>query len=39
VSGRIVVDHEEISGLSEANLAVVAVYEVVDGRIRTVWFF
>jgi hypothetical protein len=39
VSGRIVVDHEEVSGLSEANLAAVAVYEVVDGRIRTVWFF
>jgi hypothetical protein len=39
VSGRIVVDHEEVSGLSEANVAAVAVYEVVDGRIRTVWFF
>jgi hypothetical protein len=39
VSGRIVVDHEEVSGLSEANIAAVAVYEVVDGRIRTVWFF
>ena len=39
VSRNIVVDHEDITGLSEANLAAVAVYEVVDGRIRTVWFF
>jgi hypothetical protein len=39
VCGNIVVDHEDITGLSEANLAAVAVYEVVDGRIRTVWFF
>ena len=39
VSGNIVVDHEEISGLSEAKLSAIAVYEVVDERIRTVWFF
>ena len=39
VSGNIVVDHEDITGLSEANLSAVAVYEVVDERIRTVWFF
>ena len=39
VSGHIVVDHEEITGLPEANLAAVAVYEVVNGRIRRVWFF
>jgi len=39
VSGNIVVDHEDIAGLSETNLTAVAVYEVVAGRIRTVWFF
>jgi hypothetical protein len=39
VSGNIVVDHEEVTGLSEPNLAAVAVYEVVGGKIRTVWFF
>jgi hypothetical protein len=39
VTGNIVVDHEEISGLSEASLSAVAVYEVVGDRIRTVWFF
>jgi hypothetical protein len=39
VSGDIVVDHEDVTGLSEGHLSVVAVYEVVDGRIKTVWFF
>jgi len=39
VSGQIVVDHEEITGLPQGKLAAVAVYEVVDGRIRRVWFF
>jgi len=39
VSGNIVVDQEEITGLSEPNLAAVAVYEVVGDKIRTVWFF
>ena len=39
VSRNIVVDQEEITGLPEATLAAVAVYEVVDGKIRTVWFF
>jgi hypothetical protein len=39
VSGSIVVDHEDITGLSEASLSAIAVYEVVDDRIRTVWFF
>jgi hypothetical protein len=39
VAGSIVVDHESITGLSDADLAAVAVYEVVDGRIRMVWFF
>ena len=39
VSDNIVVDHEQITGIGEATVAAVAVYEVVDGRIRTVWFF
>lgn len=39
VSGNIVVDHEDITGLSEQSIAAVAVYKVEDGKIRTVWFF
>jgi hypothetical protein len=39
VSDNIVVDHEQITGIGEGTVAAVAVYEVVDGRIRTVWFF
>jgi hypothetical protein len=39
VSDNIVVDHEDITGLSEASLSAIAVYEVVDDRIRSVWFF
>ena len=39
VSGNVVVDHELITGIGEESLAAVAVYEVVGGRIRTVWFF
>lgn len=39
VSGHIVVDQERITGLPGGELAAVAVYEVVEGRIRTVWFF
>ncbi len=39
VSGDIVVDHEDITGLSDVSLAAVAVYKVVGSRIQTVWFF
>ena len=39
VCGNKVIDHEDITGLPEGSLAAFAVYEVVDGRIRTVWFF
>jgi hypothetical protein len=39
VSGNIVVDHEEITGLAEETRSAVAVYEIVGDRIRTVWFF
>lgn len=38
VCGNKVIDHEDITGLPEGSLAALAVYEVVDGRIRTVWF-
>ncbi len=38
-SGHIVVDHERITGLPGGEMAAVAVYEVVGGRIKTVWFF
>jgi hypothetical protein len=39
VCGNKVIDHERITGLEERTVEVVAVYEVIDGRIRTVWFF
>ncbi|WKE67148.1 nuclear transport factor 2 family protein [Gallaecimonas kandeliae] len=39
VSGNIVVDHEEVSGLGEAPVSAIAVYKVVDGKIRTAWFY
>ena len=38
VSGDKVVDHEHITGLQPGVLEAIAVYEVVQGRIRTVWF-
>lgn len=39
VAGNRVVDHERIVGLGPAEVEAIAVYEVVGGRIRTVWFF
>lgn len=39
VSGQIVVDHEHITGLGDELRSAIAVYEVADGRIRTVWFY
>jgi len=39
VAGNRVVDHERITGLHEGLVEAIAVYEVVDGRIRTVWFY
>jgi len=39
VSGNIVVDQEEVTGLAEGKVDAVAVYQVVDGRINAVWFF
>lgn len=38
VAGRIVVDHEDITGLPEGRRLAIAVYEVVDNAIRRVWF-
>jgi hypothetical protein len=38
VSGNKVVDHERITGV-EGMTGAIAVYEVVAGKIRTVWFF
>lgn len=39
VSGNKVVDHERISGLEELTVEAIVVYEVIDNRIGTVWFF
>jgi len=39
VVGNKVVDHERITGLHEGLVEAIAVYEVADGRIRTVWFY
>ena len=38
VMGNKVVDHERITGVREQPFDGMAVYEVVDGTIRTVWF-
>jgi hypothetical protein len=39
VMGNKVIDHERITGLHEAPVEAVAVYEVTDGLIWRVWFF
>jgi hypothetical protein len=39
VAGDIVVDHEEITGLSETTMSAIAVYKVVGDKIKTVWFY
>lgn len=39
VSGRYVADHEHVTGLQDGVLDTIVVYEVVDGRIRRVWFY
>ena len=40
VLGNKVVDHERIVGVRETGaFEAVAIYEVVDGRIDSVWFF
>ena len=37
--GNIVIDHERVVGVREQPFDVAASYRVVDGLIRTVWFF
>jgi hypothetical protein len=39
VLGNRVIDHERVHGVRDQPLEVAAVYDVVDGLIRTVWFF
>ena len=39
VAGNKVVDHERIAGLGDAIVEAIAVYEIEDDRIRTVWFY
>jgi hypothetical protein len=39
VIGNKVIDHERVVGIKETPVEAVAVYEVVDGLIGTVWFF
>lgn len=38
VLGNKVIDHERVSGLREAPVEAIAVYEVADGLIQRVWF-
>lgn len=37
--GNKVIDHERVHGLAEAPTELIAVYQVNDGLIDTVWFF
>lgn len=39
VCGNKVVDHERITGLQNQEVQMLAVYEVIDGKIKTVWFY
>ncbi len=39
VTGNIVVDHERISGIEPEPYEVVLVYQIIDGRVQTVWLF
>jgi hypothetical protein len=39
VVGNKVIDHERVAGVRDDPFDAVVVYEVVDERIRTVWFF
>jgi hypothetical protein len=39
VQGRFVIDHERVTGRADGrDLRAVAIYEVIDGLIRRVWF-
>jgi len=39
VMGNIVVDHERITGIEAEPYEVVLVYQIVHGRVQTVWLF
>lgn len=39
VVGRKVADHERVSGLRDAPVEALAVYDVIDGRIANVWLY
>lgn len=39
VIGNKVIDHERVTGVGPLPFEAVAVYEVIDGAIATVWFF
>ena len=39
VSGNTVVDHERITGIEAEPYEVVLVYQVMNGRVQTVWLF
>lgn len=39
VIGNVVIDHERVHGVRERPFDVAASYRVIDGLIRTVWFF
>src|ERR1700704_280588 len=39
VLGSHVIDHERVHGVREEPFEVAAVYEVVDGKIQSAWFF
>lgn len=39
VIGNVVIDHERVHGVRERPFEVAASYRVIDGLIRTVWFF
>lgn len=38
IQGKIVIDHEQVTGRGSATLFAVAIYEVRDAKIRKVWF-
>lgn len=39
VLGNKIIDHERITGVREQSFDVAAVYEVVNGLIKSVWFY
>ncbi len=39
VLGHKVIDHERVTGIREKPLEALAIYDVSDGIIKTVWFF